>query len=214
MKDLFTKQDILGLKWKILLAVLCLMLAGGIYYYADIMNTQMARNLQIARGNLQLARTNIDQIEDEEATIIEYIGRYQELETDGVVNPEDRLQLIERITEIREDNDLFPISVNIGEQLSMELLYDQSEQDPGGPVNINSTTLELSLPLLHENDLTRLLDGLLNTPGLYMPQECIISLSNPNATNFIVLAQHQRANCVVSWFTFNVNPPQNNNRNF
>ena len=174
----------------------------------------MARNLQIARGNLQLARTNIDQIEDEEATIIEYIGRYQELETDGVVNPEDRLQLIERITEIREDNDLFPISVNIGEQLSMELLYDQSEQDPGGPVNINSTTLELSLPLLHENDLTRLLDGLLNTPGLYMPQECIISLSNPNATNFIVLAQHQRANCVVSWFTFNVNPPQNNNRNF
>tara|TARA_R100001143_G_C3343415_1_gene125470 strand:+ start:70 stop:714 length:645 start_codon:yes stop_codon:yes gene_type:complete len=214
MKDLFTKQDILGLKWKILLAVLCLMLAGGIYYYADIMNTQMARNLQVARGNLQLARTNIDQIEDEEATIIEYIGRYQELETDGVVNPEDRLQLIERITEIREDNDLFPISVNIGEQLSMELLYDQSEQDPGGPVNINSTTLELSLPLLHENDLTRLLDGLLNTPGLYMPQECIISLSNPNATNFIVLAQHQRANCVVSWFTFNVNPPQNNNRNF
>ena len=213
MKDLFTKQDILGLKWKILLAVLCLMLAGGIYYYADIMNTQMARNLQIARGNLQLARTNIDQIEDEEATIIEYIGRYQELETDGVVNPEDRLQLIERITEIREDNDLFPISVNIGEQLSMELLYDQSEQDPGGPVNINSTTLELSLPLLHENDLTRLLDGLLNAPGLYMPQECIISLSNPNATNFIVLAQHQRANCVVSWFTFNVNPPQNNNRN-
>ena len=214
MKDLFTKQDILGLKWKILLAVLCLMLAGGIYYYADIMNTQMARNLQIARGNLQLARTNIDQIEDEEATIIEYIGRYQELETDGVVNPEDRLQLIERITEIREDNDLFPISVNIGEQLSMELLYDQFEQDPGGPININSTTLELSLPLLHENDLTRLLDGLLNTPGLYMPQECIISLSNPNATNFIVLAQHQRANCVVSWFTFNVNPPQNNNRNF
>ncbi|MAY03560.1 MAG: hypothetical protein CMQ38_11375 [Gammaproteobacteria bacterium] len=214
MKDLFTKQDILGLKWKILLAVLCLMLAVSIYYYADIMNTQMARNLQIARGNLQLARTNIDQIEDEEATIIEYIGRYQELETDGVVNPEDRLQLIERITEIREDNDLFPISVNIGEQLSMELLYDQSEQDPGGPVNINSTTLELSLPLLHENDLTRLLDGLLNTPGLYMPQECIISLSNPNATNFIVLAQHQRANCVVSWFTFNVNPPQNNNRNF
>lgn len=214
MKDLFTKQDILGLKWKILLAVLCLMLAGGIYYYADIMNTQMARNLQVARGNLQLARTNIDQIEDEEATIIEYIGRYQELETDGVVNPEDRLQLIERITEIREDNDLFPISVNIGEQLSMELLYDQFEQDPGGPININSTTLELSLPLLHENDLTRLLDGLLNTPGLYMPQECIISLSNPNATNFIVLAQHQRANCVVSWFTFNVNPPQNNNRNF
>lgn len=209
MKGLFNKQDILSLKWMILLIILSLVFAGGIYYSADLMSSDMANSLRRARSDLQNARTNIDQIEQEEATIIEYIGRYQTLSDDGIVEPEDRLQLIERFTEIRDENDLFPIVVNIGEQKSLRLFYDQTEQDPGGPVDINVTNVEMRLPLLHEGDMIRLLDSILATPGLYFPQECTVRLRNPSQTNFIVLGQHQEADCNLLWFTFNVNPPNN-----
>ena len=207
MKDLFDKQDIFSLKWRILTAVLGLSIAVGIYYVADYLNTDMTRAVRAASANLQNARTSVDQIELEEATIIEYIERYQELDTEGIVSPEDRLILLERITEIRDNNDLFPISLNIGEQSSLALLYDPTEPSPGGPIMLNSTQLEIRLPLLHEGDLTNLLDELLNSPGLFLTQECEMNLTNPSITNYIMLGQHQTATCDLLWFTFDVNPP-------
>lgn len=207
MKNLFDRQDILSLKWRILTAVFSLSIAVGIYYVADYLNTDMTRAVRTARANLQNARTSVDQIEQEEATIIEYIGRYQELDADGIVRPEDRLILLERITEIRDNNDLFPISLNIGEQSSLALLYDPAEPSPGGPIRLNTTELELSLPLLHEEDLSSLLRELLSSPGLFLPQECIVRLNNPSITSYIMLGQHQTATCNLLWFTFDVNPP-------
>ncbi|PCJ40899.1 MAG: hypothetical protein COA71_09875 [SAR86 cluster bacterium] len=207
MKNLFNKQDIFSLKWKILIAVFSLSIAIGVYVAANYLNTEMTRAVQTARAELQNARTAVDQIEQEEATIIEYIGRFQELESEGIVNAEDRLLLLERITEIRENNDLFPISVSIGEQSSLRLLYDPTESAPGGPIDLNATELELSLPLLHENDLTSLLSELLGSPGLFLTQECSMNLNNPSITNYIMLGQHQTAKCNLLWFTFDVEPP-------
>ncbi len=189
------------------MAVLGLSIAVGIYYVADYLNTDMTRAVRAARANLQNARTSVDQIELEEATIIEYIERYQELDAEGIVSPEDRLILLERITEIRDNNDLFPISLNIGEQSSLALLYDPAEPSPGGAIMLNATQLEIRLPLLHEGDLANLLDELLNSPGLFLTQECEMSLTNPSITNYIMLGQHQNATCDLLWFTFDVNPP-------
>tara|TARA_R110000772_G_scaffold29023_8_gene72849 strand:+ start:251 stop:895 length:645 start_codon:yes stop_codon:yes gene_type:complete len=207
MKSLFNKQDYFALKWKILTALLCLSIAVAIYLIANFINEDMNRAVNIARSELQNARTSVDQIELEEATIIEYIERYQDLEIEGIVNDEDRLLFLELITEIRENYDLFPISINIGEQSTLRLLYDPAEREPGGPINLNATELEISLPLLHENDLTRLLDALLSSPGLFLTRECSIKLLNPAITNFIVLGQHQTATCDLLWFTFDIDPP-------
>lgn len=207
MKNLFDKQDIFSLKWRILTAVFSLSLAVGIYYVADYLNTDMTRAVRTARANLQNARTSVDQIELEEATIIEYIERYQGLDADGIVTEEDRLLLLERITNIRENNDLFPISVNIGEQSSLRLLYDPAESNPGGPIDLHVTELDLSLPLLHEGDLTNLLSEFLGSPGLYLSHECEMRLNNPTITSYIMLGQHQTATCNLLWFTFDVNPP-------
>ena len=208
MKNLFNRQDIFALKWKILIAVLCLSMAIGLYYLANYLNADMTRSVRIARTQLQNARTSVDQIEQEEATIIEYIERFEVLNANNNVGAEDRLQLIERFAEYRANSNLFPISLNIGEQSSLGLLYDQAEPDPGGPINLNSTELEFSLPLLHEGDLISLLEELLSSPGLFLPRECTMNLSNPSITNYIMLGQHQTATCKVLWFTFDVNPPQ------
>ena len=214
MKNLFTKQDYFALKWQILVALICLSVAIAIYFMANIINDDMNRAVNIARSELQNARTSVDQIEQEEATIIEYIGRYQDIEADGIVDEEDRLLFLELITQIRENNDLFPISINIGEQSTLRLLYDPAEREPGRPINLNATELEISLPLLHENDLTRLLDALLDSPGLFLTRECTIKLSNPAIRNFIVLGQHQTATCELLWFTFDIDPPQDTSEFF
>lgn len=202
----FPNSDLYLIKWQILAFVLSLVVVGGILWSADYLNGQANRGLQIARADLSNARSSVELIEEEEATIIEYIGRYQQLSEQGTVSPEDRLQFLEQMAEIRSEFNLFPISLNINEQLSERLDYDESVNDPGGPIDLDFSSVSLSVALLHEEDLVRMLGAIYERPGLYQVRECDISLQNRLNNNFLFLAQHLRANCELVWYTFNVSP--------
>ncbi len=202
----FSKDDLLLVKWHILLALVSLSLAIGIYMAAGDFRSGINTGLIVAQRDFRNAQQQLDQIEQEEATIIEYIGRYLELDADNIVQAEDRLQFLEILTEIRSTNNLFPIALNIEGQRSLQLQYDPQVRDPGGPVNLNVSRVEVRLPLLHEEDLFRLLEDLNNSPGLYQATACSIRVNNIDRRNFLTLGQHQTAACDFNWYTFNVNP--------
>lgn len=208
MSGLFTRKDLLSLKWRFLIAFICLLVAPSLFFGMQYIDIEINNSLQRAQADLRNARSQIEQIEQEEATIIAYIDRYQELLEEGVVLPEDRLQFLEVFAEIRETYDLFPIALKVPEQSNIRLLYPPGES--GGIVNLNSTEVEINIALLHEQDLSRLLQSLLlESPGLFQVKECQITLNNANATNFLFLGQHQRATCNILWYTFDISPQAN-----
>lgn len=207
MKDLtpFPNTDLMLIKWEILLIIISILLTTGIYLGSNYLNQQSIQDLTAARSELAQAQSRVELIGVEEATIIEYIGRYQEIAQDGVVNPEDRLQLLETIAEIRSANSLFPIAFSIGKQNTLRLQYDSSVREPGNPIDLNYSEIKLSLPLLHEHDLSRLLRAINDSPGLYQTKECELILNNSSASNFYVLGQHINASCSLIWYTFSIN---------
>lgn len=205
--SILKKEDYLMIKWQILFAVVGLALSVLIYLGADYLNNQSVLQLRIAQSDFNSAQTRVEQIEDEEATIIEYIGRYQILDDEGVVRDEDRLQMFERVADIRAANHLFPVSLNIAPQTSLNLTYPPELREPGAPIALDSSVIKVNLPLLHEEDLTRLLDGIIDSPGLYQTRNCEINVQNPDTTRFIILSQHFTATCEILWYTFNLNPP-------
>lgn len=202
----FPNEDLLLIKWKIAFFALCLAVVLGIFWGMDTLNSQATRELSIAQGELYSARSSVELIEEEEATIIEYIDRYQDLSLEGIVEPEDRLLFLEKVADIRAEYDLFPISLNIEEQLGIRLQYDPAETEPGGPIDLKASTVSLSLPLLHEDDLGRFLDALLNSDGLYQARECEIGAQNSATQSFVFLSQHFAASCELLWYTFDLNP--------
>lgn len=208
MKQLtpFPNEDLFLIKWRMVFFVLCAAIAVGIFLATDAINSQATRNLSIAEGELYSARSAVELIEEEEATIIEYVDRYEDLSSEGVVEPEDRLLFLEKIAELRANYDLFPIALNIGEQLGIRLQYDPSENDPGGPIDLKVSEVSVNLSLLHEQDLQRFLDGLLNSDGLYQARNCSINAVNQSASNYVFLAQHFAADCDLLWYTFDLNP--------
>lgn len=205
--SILTKEDYLRIKMQIAFAVVGIVLSIAIFLGVDYLTSGSLRDLRIAQSDFNNARSRVDLIEEEEATIIEYIERYQELDAQGVVDDEDRLLMFEKIAEIRSANNLFPVSLNISEQLSQNLQYPADIRDPGDPIALRSSIIGLTLPLLHEGDLIRLVSGILNTQGLYQTKSCNIAKQNPDLTNFIVLSQHLTADCEILWYTFNLNPP-------
>lgn len=205
--SLLKKEDYLMIKWPITIAVVSLVLAGSIHFGLDYLNSQSVLDMRIAQSDFNNARSRVELIEEEEATIIEYIGRYRMLEEEGVVQDEDRLLMHERVAQLRAENNLFPVSLGMSEQTSMRLNYPPEIREPGEPMTLRSSSISLVLPLLHEEDLIRLMAGILESPGLYQTKQCEIDLRSTNARNFIVLAQHFTATCEILWYTFNLNPP-------
>lgn len=205
--SLLKKDDYLMIKWQLTCAVVGLAVSASIYFGLDYINNQSVLDLRIAQSDFNNARSQVELIEDEEATIIEYIGRYQMLDVDNVVENEDRLQMFERVAELRADNRLFPVSLNISGQSSLMLNYPPEIREPGGPIALRSSVIGLELNLLHEDDLSRLLAGILDSPGLYQTKECNIELLSPVSTNFVFLSRHFSADCEVLWYTFDLEPP-------
>lgn len=206
--SLLKKEDYLMIKWPIAIAVIGLALSAGIYFGVDYLNSTSLQDLRIAQSDFNSARSRVELIEEEEATIIEYIGRYRMLAEDGVVEDEDRLQMHELLAELRADNQLFPVSLSIQEQQSMMLTYPPEIREPGEPVALRSSEINLELNLLHEGDLIRLLDGIINSPGLFQLRSCEIDLLSKDVTSFIYLSRHFTASCDILWYTFDLDPPQ------
>jgi FAD synthase len=90
MKGLrFDSADLLLIRWQIVLFVTCCALATGIYFTVGYMGAQASQELQRANSAFQQARSSVELIEDEEATIIENIDEYRDLMARGILEPED-----------------------------------------------------------------------------------------------------------------------------
>ncbi|MFH2123128.1 MAG: hypothetical protein ABIJ50_06570 [Pseudomonadota bacterium] len=143
--------------------------------------------------------TQIRQIEDEEAAIRGHIDQYRQLEVSGVIGDEERLKLVEVLGHIRAQYKFYPLQFDIGQQVVIPL-----REGSGEPwLSLRSSQIKFTLPLLHEEDLSRLLVELRNIGrGLFVVEEC--SLSRPGTEKQgdpVQLKENLNASCTLSWLT-------------
>jgi hypothetical protein len=202
----FSKAEYWMIKWPLLALLLSIVLVSGLFLGLNAIETAAAAELRRVRSDLDEARDNVEKIEEEEQTIIKNIGRYRIIMEDGVVMPEDRLQFQERLLEIRAENELFPVGLNVGIQTHLPLQYSEGRTERGKEIVLNMSPVDIKLPLLHEDDLTRLLLALMNGPGLLQPLKCSLTANSTLTANFIYLAQHFDAACTLQLYTFQLPP--------
>lgn len=202
----FDSADLLLIRWQILLFVTCSVIGAGIYFTVGYMESQASQELQQANSAFERARSSVELIEDEEATIIENIDEYRALMAQEILEPEDRLQLLEDLAVIRDELHLFPINLSIDSQFKQRLAYPQGASN-GGPIDLASSEISLNMPLLHEEDFIRFFDAIHNNGGLFQVRECLLSLRNSTATRFITLQQHMSVECTLAWYSYDLNPP-------
>lgn len=202
----FTKDDYWRTKWPLVCLALSLIVSGGLIVGLNTLDSTAQASLRDARNALSDARNALNDIEQEEATIIEYIGRYQQMEQDGALATEDRLQFQETLAELRSEFKLFPVNLDFGQQTTLPLEYPVGRTGPGRDIVLQTSRVELRLPLLHENDLANLLLALLDGPSLLQPVSCTLEVNRTGADSYIYLAQHFTAACALNWYTFRLPP--------
>ena len=202
-----SKSDLMLLRNPVISFLVLSILALVTYVSATRLQQLANDNLSAARVYFDQVSSSVTQIAQEAETIIRYIDRYIQIDTDGVVSAPDRLQFLERMDSIRESLQLYALDLEMGEQISYVMPYPPQDPLPGEPVTVNQTSIDLELPLLHEGDLVRMLDQLLSMPGLFLPTQCLITLDSISTDNFTQLRENLVSRCRVNWFSFELTPP-------
>jgi len=144
-------------------------------------------------------RTRLSRAPDEERELRDKIALFQQLQERGIIGQEERLNWVEQIARIKTARRLFDFQYEIAPQkpLADGLL-------PGGAVagdyELMSSSMNLRMPLLHENDLLGFLADLRrNVHAHLMVRDCTIErLAQAQERG---VAAQLRAVCTIDWIT-------------
>lgn len=166
--------------------------------YSDNVRKETLAAMMSAKQQEQTAR----QLHSDEQGLREQIARYRSLEAQGVIGNEKRLEWVELLAKLQEENKLFPLDYEfmpqtrvLGAQLPL----------PSGGHDVFSTSMRLTLPMLHEQDLFRLLAEIQGrAPAMVRARECLIRL--PATREERGLSPQLEAVCQLDWLTFKPTP--------
>ena len=183
------------LRATVIIMIICIGACAGAWFFRDAQR----QALHAAVADRQEAESSYHNAVKEERTIRTYLARYRQLSVDGIIGDEDRLELIERIGQVRERYRLYPIEVEIAPQISVAAIPAGESQS--GPI-LHASAVHLSLNLLHEGELVRLLESLGQIRGLMVAEACTIERLNPGIDGgFPPLEENLNASCRLFWVT-------------
>ncbi len=200
------KQDLRWLLWPITLFMIVLLGSIANYFLAFGFQEDRQRTEFNVLAELDLVSGQVREIERAEEIIINNIDRYNRMVEDTVMDEEDRVALLEDVRKIREEHQLFPITVELFEQERLELSYGPEVETPDEQLSLRLSRIQVLLPLLHEADLQRFLNDFTGGGRLVLTNQC--EINQTASVNDIGLQplQHQMASCEFLWFTMRREP--------
>jgi hypothetical protein len=202
----FIKEDIHWLKWRLVLLAIALVIAFGLYFSVLLFRNEMRRQEVGIRTNTEVLQIQLEEIGQSERIIIENIDHFNRIVADTVMDEENRVTLLEDISRLRERHHLFPIDIEIAEQERQLLNYGDAVEFPDEQITLRSSQMVITLPLLHEEDLSRFFGDFLNTGRLLVANRCTLSNALVDDGDLLEVVEHQRATCEFHWFTLRREP--------
>lgn len=190
------------LRGGLILLFLSLAVSGGLLGSSFHFWEKMDRVYKRERAVLFAARSQYQNIDEEEKLIEDYFPRYRELQSAGIIGSERRLDWIDNLQRSARNVDLPSLRYVIDSQEP----YRPDVPLPESEFRIFASNMALNLGLLHEGDLPALLDDLnRNAAGFYTVAGCDMHraqqefIKNPDAVNLT-------AECGLRWIT--IRPPE------
>jgi hypothetical protein len=205
LRDLFRTR----LRDSLLTLPLVLMVAFSallIVFSHDRIKTVQA-SFAAARGERNEFDGKLRQARSEEDEIRQKAVLFKRLQERGVIGEEQRLEWVELLEDIRDQRRLIEIRYEFSPQHALHGTLDTLhtlDSAQTGSFDIYASTMKLQVRLLHEEDLTRLLDDLRQQArALIQVKRCDLSRLPRTSADSVnsALQSHLQADCLVDWIT-------------
>jgi hypothetical protein len=196
---MFNKRD----EWRALRSVLgvfalCALLAAGMLTASNFFWREKNLDYQANFGRFREASRRYLAVDDEERVIEAQYPAFKQLYARGIIGQERRLSWVEALNAAGAKLQVPKIDYRIDAQKR----YTPEVALESGPFEVNVSDMQLSLGLLHEGDLTRLLAALArDSAGLFSVEKCEVTREGgPKSARDNAQAQ-LRAECLLRWFS-------------
>lgn len=194
-----TRADLPRLQLALLAALLTIMGGSGAAYLAY--DAERRAGVELAAA--QKARDEIDgrfkRVRSEEAEIREKSALFNALQARGVIGDEQRLEWLELIKAISVRRRLLDVQYEIAAQRPLD-----SAPPPAGAYAFYASSMRIELALLHEEDLTRLLDDLRQQAhALIQVRRCRVErlTREGDSEGGSESGAQLRGSCLIDWVT-------------
>jgi hypothetical protein len=185
-----------------LIALLVVVIAGAMaVYHSDRMKKAAAQQLAQQQIQLKGARTRLQKSGEEKDIIVRYLDSFRQLQSDGFIGEEQRINWLDGLRLANQQADLFGVDYQIGTQGP----YPYAAELVPGQLQLNQSVMRLQFRLLHEGDLTRFLSALgRQGGGIFSVDQCL--LRRTDTRGVIRYQPNATADCELSWITAKVAP--------
>ena len=186
--------DLPKLQFSLLAALMMMAIGAGTVY----LSLNLIKTAKLEQAAAQAERNDfygkLKRVRNEEDEIRQKSAMFQKLQARGVVGEEQRLEWVELLKEIRDRRRLLDLQYEIAPQRALDATL-------GSGYAYFASSMKVQLKLLHEEDLTRLLDDLRQQArALIQVKSCNVSRLPRGGVEGGTPAQLQ-ADCQIDWVT-------------
>ncbi len=188
------------LKKPLIIFVIVILLSAGMasagYLYEIERLDAYNQSISTLRTTHNLYRNMVNDLD----LLEQYRNKFGEYKSSGLIGEERRLSWIESL---QSTNQVLRLPT-----LTYNLLPQENFKRPGFSakrnVDVKSSPMELTMGLLHEEDLFAVLEGLrLSIKNLYTVDSCSLSRLSGAASSWDTRKSNMQSKCVLRWITIN-----------
>ena len=195
-----SKIDWFYLRRPLLILVVAILVSAAAvvvgYQYEEVQRQEYETALSTLRSTHRLYTNMINDID----LLDQYRSLYSEYKSSGLVGDERRLSWIESLESTNQVLRLPTLAYNLNPQEDFKRPGFRLERD----VSVMSSSMDLTIGMLHEEDLFALLEGLrLSIRNLFTVDSCSIVRPSPVDRSLDTKEANLRTNCTIRWVTIN-----------
>jgi hypothetical protein len=199
MAAAFSKDDFRRI-WLSLAAAIVMAAIGAAAVYAAVqLHKAETKNKAAAQSKRSESQGRMARARDEEQEIKNKIARYNALSGRGIFGDERRLDWVEQIRAIRNERKLFDVQYEIAPQKAIDAAIL-----PGASGNYEflTSTMQLRMKLLHEEDLLNFLADLRDlAPAYIRVRNCDVARLPKASGESRGVPPQLDADCTIDWIT-------------
>ena len=194
----FSSSDMRLMRWSLAALGANILLSGIILYSSSMYADSAKKNLHAAQKKMRDAREHLTMARQDLENLADYSQEYYSLENRKVIGDDHRLDWIDELEKLRNQNLVMDFRYNIDPQKN----YAPQPALNSGNFDIHYSETKLHFDLLHEGQLMNFFDALRKqTNGWYQLEGCSMQRTNMNEESGSAAAPHIKAECSGGWIT-------------
>jgi len=201
----FSNSDFHLMRWSIAVVCTSVLISGVILYTSSVYAINTKNDRRTAQSQLNGARNKLTMARQDSENLADYSKEYDALEANKIIGDEHRLDWMEGLAKLRQQN----LVIDFGYNIAPQKKYVPQPAVDSGNFDIHYSEMKLQFDLLHEGQLLNFFDALRRQiKGHYQLEGCKLERAIAVGDTGPGAGTNLKAECNGGWITLkNRNSP-------